>query len=154
MARARASPAPTARPSLRKSPRTAQALSGEHLPVTAGWPSAVCLSSASHPANLSLATGAGVARMPLAAVAALSEHHHHKPSLKTMKITSKSYSITTQAQLRGAFWEDHPQFAGDYRSKKRQNDYSCDIRTAFVDYVDHLAWSDTISEKLAARVTL
>ena len=71
-----------------------------------------------------------------------------------MKITSKSYSITTQAQLRGAFWEDHPQFSGAFRAGKRQNDYPCAIRTAFVDYVDSLSQGGTISEKLAARVTL
>lgn len=72
-----------------------------------------------------------------------------------MKIKYHStYPITTQAEVRECFWLDHPQFAADFRAKKRQNQYNADIRCAFVDYVDHLARGGTISKKLAARVTL
>ena len=62
--------------------------------------------------------------------------------------------MTTQKQVRESFWEDHPQFKSEYRSRKRQNDYKCDIRCAFVDYVDHLERDGQISEELADRVTL
>ena len=62
--------------------------------------------------------------------------------------------MTTQSQVRNAFWEAHPEFASQRRSRKRQNDYVADIRTAFVDYVDGLVRANHISEKLADRVTL
>ena len=59
--------------------------------------------------------------------------------------------ITTQSQLRAAFWQDIDVTA---TPGKRQNDYPADVRMAFVDYVDMLAWSGEISEALADRVTL
>lgn len=60
--------------------------------------------------------------------------------------------MTTQAQVRKAFWREHPQFkrfAG-----KTQNDYPTDVRVSFVDYVNYLACNGEISEALAKRVTL
>ena len=62
--------------------------------------------------------------------------------------------MKTQTQVRQAFWEAHPEFKSDYRVSKRQNEYKCDIRCAFVDYVDYLQRDSIISEKLAYRVTL
>ncbi len=62
--------------------------------------------------------------------------------------------MTTQAEIRDSFWNIHTQFQGDYRTRKRQNDYKADIRMAFVDFVDDLARSGQISESLASRVTL
>lgn len=62
--------------------------------------------------------------------------------------------MKTQAQVRLAFWDAHPEFANDYRASKRQNQYRADIRRAFVDYVDSLNKSGEISDSLAARVTL
>ena len=64
--------------------------------------------------------------------------------------------INTQAQLRDAFWCS--QFGSNgkprkYRGKS-QNDFPCDIRCAFVDYVNMLAMDGLISERLAERVTL
>lgn len=64
------------------------------------------------------------------------------------------YSMTNQTQVRVAFWEAHPQFAGEFKASKRQDDYRVDIRVAFVDYVDCLQKDGTISDKLANRVTL
>jgi hypothetical protein len=60
----------------------------------------------------------------------------------------------TQAIIRDGFWNAHPQFESERRSRKRQNDYRTDIRVSFVDYVDSLRRDGEISEALASRVTL
>lgn len=62
--------------------------------------------------------------------------------------------IKTLSALRVSFWEAHPEFASDFRTKKRQNSYKCDIRCAWVDYIDSLSKDGTISEKLANNATL
>ena len=66
--------------------------------------------------------------------------------------------MTTQAEVRRAFWEDvGDAMLGGYAVRwrnRRQNEQPADIRCAFVDYVDSLARDGTISEALAARVTL
>lgn len=60
--------------------------------------------------------------------------------------------ITTQKDLRAAFWEAHPQY------KRRpgwvQNHYPVDVRIAWCDFVDNMARSGEISEALAQRATL
>jgi hypothetical protein len=61
---------------------------------------------------------------------------------------------TTQKQVRQAFWDSFPEFKPDFQIKKRQNDYKCDIRVSFVDFVDSLRRNGDISEKLANNVTL
>ena len=63
--------------------------------------------------------------------------------------------FTTQTQVRDAFWnvfcvEGKPR---EYRGKS-QNQLPADVRCAFVDFVDDLARSGTISEELAQLVTL
>lgn len=67
-------------------------------------------------------------------------------------------TMTTQKQIRAAFWRDH---SGLYvraiargSLSKGQNAQDTDTRCAFVDYVDALQKSGAISEALAARVTL
>jgi hypothetical protein len=62
--------------------------------------------------------------------------------------------LTTQKQVRAAFWQLMP--SGVYRQYhgKPQNDCPAAIRTAFVDYVDGLVRNGQISEALAAKVTL
>lgn len=75
--------------------------------------------------------------------------------------------MKTQAQVRDAFWQAHPQFARRMvpaaRSRRTgrilyrvaaQNDYPCDVRVAFVDYVDMLSKDGTITSALAHCVTL
>lgn len=62
--------------------------------------------------------------------------------------------MKTQAQVRDAFWQAHPQFQALRRSRKRQNQYPCDVRVSFVDYVDMLSKDGTITSALAHRVTL
>lgn len=63
--------------------------------------------------------------------------------------------MKTQREIRDAFWltfnvEGKPRrFYG-----KTQNELPADVRAAFVDFVDYLAREGTISESLAARVTL
>jgi hypothetical protein len=62
-------------------------------------------------------------------------------------------TYTTQAQVRAAFWEAHPN-ASREMVKGFERCYVCDTRCAFVDFVDHLARDGHISEALASRVTL
>ena len=63
--------------------------------------------------------------------------------------------MKTQHEIRDAFWltfnvEGKPRrFYG-----KSQNELPADVRMAFCDFVEHLAREGTISESLAARVTL
>ena len=69
--------------------------------------------------------------------------------------------MTTQKQIRAAFWNAHPTAdrrrypARDWtREDNTSRDYCTDTRCAFVDFVDHLARSGEITEALAERVTL
>ena len=63
--------------------------------------------------------------------------------------------MKTQHEIRRAFWltffvEGCPR---EYRGKS-QNQLPADLRAAFVNFVDDLARDGTITESLAARVTL
>lgn len=62
--------------------------------------------------------------------------------------------MTTQKQIRAAFWEAHPQWRRIPKFARTLMDYPTDTRCAFVDFVDSLARSGEISEALAQRVTL
>ncbi len=68
------------------------------------------------------------------------------------------YPITTQKQVRDAFWDAHPSFDHQAREagirSKGQNAQCATVRCAFVDFVDYLARDGQISEALADRVTL
>jgi hypothetical protein len=68
-----------------------------------------------------------------------------------MYTNTKVYQMTTQRQVRAAFWEAHPAAS---RKKGRDGDYLTDTRVAFCDYVDSLEKDGQISEALAYRVTL
>lgn len=57
-------------------------------------------------------------------------------------------------QLRKAFWNDCPRFRHLFRTRKKQNDYPADVRTAWCDYVDIMARDGFISEATARRATL
>ena len=59
--------------------------------------------------------------------------------------------ITTQRDLRAAFWRAH---AGERRPGWRQNDYRADIRIAWCDYIDEAEQSGAITAALADRATL
>ena len=62
--------------------------------------------------------------------------------------------MKTITEIRESFWTLNPDLAPHRRSRKRQNDYGATIRTAFCDYLDYLAKTGQISEKLADRATL
>lgn len=66
--------------------------------------------------------------------------------------------MTTQKQIRAAFWELHPDLEAHARKwgikTAPQNRHNATTRTAFVDFVDYLSRSGQISEALAQRVTL
>jgi hypothetical protein len=69
--------------------------------------------------------------------------------------------MKTQAQIRTAFWQVFPEFKkgyiktpkGYYRPKT-QNEYECDIRVTFIDFVENLYRNGEISQQLANKVTL
>jgi hypothetical protein len=60
--------------------------------------------------------------------------------------------MTTQKQLRAAFWKYHPGFTR--RGRTKQNDYNATIRTTWVDFLDCMRRNGEISEALANRATL
>lgn len=66
--------------------------------------------------------------------------------------------ITTQKEIRALFWAYHPALENHARKwgikTAPQNRHNTDTRIAFCDYVDSLAKSGVISEKLASRATL
>jgi hypothetical protein len=79
------------------------------------------------------------------------------------KYNSMVYQITTQRDLRRAFWSDMDQYA-DKRmniTRRRITNYSgngkmhnTDTRCAWCDWVDHMSRSNQISQELAQRATL
>ena len=62
--------------------------------------------------------------------------------------------ITTQRDLRAAFWRAHASFAAERRPGRRQNDYRADIRMAWCDFIDGAEQSGAITAALADRATL
>jgi len=66
--------------------------------------------------------------------------------------------ITTQKAIRALFWASHPALEAHALmwgiKTAPQNRHNTETRTAFCDYVDSLANSGMISEKLASRATL
>ena len=66
--------------------------------------------------------------------------------------------MTTQKEIRAAFWDAHPSF--DHQARKagirsKSQNYQCaTVRCAFVDFVDALARNGDISQALADRATL
>ena len=63
-----------------------------------------------------------------------------------------THQITTQKALRAAFWEENEDLKR--RPGWTQNDYPSDTRARWVEFVDALARTGTISEALADRATL
>lgn len=64
--------------------------------------------------------------------------------------------MTTQKEIRAAFWQTHPN-----ADRRKITDYSgtgkmhtTDTRCAFADFVDHLHRTGQITEALANRATL
>lgn len=60
--------------------------------------------------------------------------------------------ITTQKELREAFWREHANLTRV--PGKKQNDYPADTRLAWCDYVENMQRNGEISAKLADRATL
>ena len=62
----------------------------------------------------------------------------------------------TQKELREIFWSEiaTPEMRAEYRTRKTQNDYSTDIRCAWVDFVDYAYECGMITEKQASKATL
>lgn len=66
--------------------------------------------------------------------------------------------LTTQKEIRTAFWETHPDLERKALRKgvksKGHNAQNADTRCAFVDFVDFLCRNGEIREALADRATL
>ena len=60
--------------------------------------------------------------------------------------------ITTVKEIRDIFWEQHPQYKSEFRTRKRQKDYYTDIRLSFIDMTEHLRESGQITQKLADKI--
>lgn len=60
----------------------------------------------------------------------------------------------TFKQIRDMFFEDYPEFKCERRSRKAQNEYSCECRCMFVDYVDMLHKNRQITDSQAFWITL
>ena len=54
------------------------------------------------------------------------------------------------------FWDEiaTDEMKKEFRTRKTQNDYSCDIRCAFVDYVDSLNKDGQITDNQYNKITL
>ena len=62
----------------------------------------------------------------------------------------------TLKELRKMFWSEiaTPEMRAEYRIRKTQNDYSTDIRCAWVDFIDWACKSGIITEKQCNNATL
>ena len=62
----------------------------------------------------------------------------------------------TLKELRKMFWSEiaTPEMRAEYRTRKTQNDYSTDIRCAWVDFIDWACKSGIITEKQSNSATL
>jgi hypothetical protein len=67
-------------------------------------------------------------------------------------------TITTQRDLRRAFWADNPHLERRARKERRktapQDSHPTDTRVAWCDYVEYMERSGQISDSLAYRATL
>jgi hypothetical protein len=70
----------------------------------------------------------------------------------------KPNMVTTQKQLRAAFWEAYPnldyQAREDHTRSKSQNYQSAEVRYAWCDWIDGLERDGQISQALAERAAL
>lgn len=60
--------------------------------------------------------------------------------------------LTTQKQVRAAFWQGMPSVWSKYRNK-RQNDWPYDLRMEWCGFVEMMRRDGHISESLAETVT-
>ena len=62
----------------------------------------------------------------------------------------------TLKELRKMFWSEiaTPEMRAEYRTRKTQNDYSTDIRCAWVDFIDWACKSGIITRKQCDNATL
>ena len=66
--------------------------------------------------------------------------------------------MKTKIEIRNSFWnylkEVNPELAQQRRSNKKQNQYCCDIRQSFCDYIENLRCDNIITEKMSNSITL
>lgn len=57
-------------------------------------------------------------------------------------------------ETRREFWKQHPEFANEFRTAKKHNDYNATIQFAFSCFIDQLQKTGRISEVIARKATL
>ena len=66
--------------------------------------------------------------------------------------------ITTQRELRAAFWQEHPELDAEARRRrtrsKGQNAQTCTTRSMFCFWLDNLRRDGEISDRLSNNATL
>lgn len=60
----------------------------------------------------------------------------------------------TFKEVRNMFFEMCPEFKAERKKGKKQNDFSCDCRCTFVDFVECLRKNGEISDKQVDKLTL
>lgn len=60
----------------------------------------------------------------------------------------------TFKQIRNLFFSEYPQFKNERKRGKNQNQFSCDCRCYFIDFIEHLRRDGTITQSQADRITL
>lgn len=73
--------------------------------------------------------------------------------METLKINTMKKGLTQKA-VRQLFWDTYPQFKSEFRTRKRQNDYSCEARCTFVEFTEFLFKDGQITEKQVNNYTL
>lgn len=67
---------------------------------------------------------------------------------------SEEYEIDSEKFAREWFWDNHPEYLDHYEEGKHQNDYNAEIRTAWVNAIDHAVKDGLMSSELADDITL
>jgi len=57
-------------------------------------------------------------------------------------------------QIKNMFWKEYPEFKGERRDWKIQNQYKADIRITFCDFIDRLHRDGLITDKQVSEITL
>lgn len=66
----------------------------------------------------------------------------------------RKVTYTKISEVRKSFWDTHTCYKHQYKENKRQNQYSTEICSAFVEHVDNLYRSGMVTTRIADVVTL
>jgi hypothetical protein len=69
-------------------------------------------------------------------------------------MAKKPIKNLSKYEIKQLFWETYPQFLPFKTNGKPQNKYPCDVRVAWVDFIDSLHRDGSITDQMAADITL